>query len=97
MVMYEEMPMTFVRRDGRTSPAVTSEVIALLLGGDRRHYDNLITDIPYREDEFSQLFPSLKREIKVKTQRGNDWNPEGYSTMTEGYIAVRSSSGISAR
>ncbi|MDY2913020.1 MAG: ATP-binding protein [Candidatus Enteromonas sp.] len=54
------LPLIFMRRDGYTNGATIEEIYQMSLSSKRPRYDEQLTDIPYRREDFQDFFAFYK-------------------------------------
>lgn len=85
ILMYQNLPCIFKRRDGYTSPATTEELIAMSLNNKIVKYDTSITDIKFDINDFQKLSAFYKEHAKdelseKKLASINFFDDNGYLT-----------------
>ncbi len=70
ILLYDNLPLIFVRRDGYTSPATYEEIRHMILNNIEVEFDTLPTDIKFNIDDFKQMndfcYKNTGKNINVK-------------------------------
>lgn len=70
-IVYDKMPMAFMRRNGYTNPATTEELRAMFTTSDIASYDTQKTSYDFKESDFTKLyaFYAERNDGKVLTKK----------------------------